>query len=492
MEHAPAAKKQRLDADGAAASVAAATQDANGGKPAKGPSRTRKVLSPQGQVRLDIQMAARDGDIDKALHVYDTAKAGGLKISQDSYCTLLYLCSLGEDWEAAVPKGSSGLDLVARRSSSSASPAEDQSADGIASAAAPVAAAPGSQNGASGSVGEQPSTAAPAAETVAAVAAAAAGVEALEAEAGSSATAPTKQLDNNEPAAAAAAAAATSPSLDPEAVMTRGRQIFEEFREGAKEPPEMCYTALARMAAIAGDPAAAFQIVKDMQAAGVAAKLRSFTPALVGFAERGEFAAAAEVDAAIAACDLDLTEAEYARLIQAAAAPLPGGACWQQVRSVLLRMGRELTTLSRPTLEAVALLFGTEQAQQAFEPEGEQQQHQQQQEHSQQPSGQQAERQPQQPPHWEVGECRVSASGEVSPACGGRMRAVDLDQEDWSAFQEGIAALAEKQEKRANEFQKYMEWLERHGPFGAVVDGANVALYGQNFEHGGFTFSQIR
>ena len=39
---------------------------------------------------------------------------------------------------------------------------------------------------------------------------------------------------------------------------------------------------------------------------------------------------------------------------------------------------------------------------------------------------------------------------------------------------------------------QYMEWLERHGPFGAVVDGANVALYGQNFEQGGFTFAQIR
>ena len=48
----------------------------------------------------------------------------------------------------------------------------------------------------------------------------------------------------------------------------------------------------------------------------------------------------------------------------------------------------------------------------------------------------------------------MSASGEVSPACGGRMRAVDLDREDWAAFQQGIAALAEKQEKRANEFQK--------------------------------------
>ena len=39
---------------------------------------------------------------------------------------------------------------------------------------------------------------------------------------------------------------------------------------------------------------------------------------------------------------------------------------------------------------------------------------------------------------------------------------------------------------------QFKAWLERHGPFGAVVDGANVALYGQNFEKGGFNFGQIK
>ena len=37
-------------AGGAAAPVAAATQDASDGKPAKGPYRKKKVLSPQAQV----------------------------------------------------------------------------------------------------------------------------------------------------------------------------------------------------------------------------------------------------------------------------------------------------------------------------------------------------------------------------------------------------------------------------------------------------------
>ena len=39
---------------------------------------------------------------------------------------------------------------------------------------------------------------------------------------------------------------------------------------------------------------------------------------------------------------------------------------------------------------------------------------------------------------------------------------------------------------------QFRAWLGRHGPFGAVIDGANVALYGQNFDTGGFNFGQIQ
>ena len=36
-----------------------------------------------------------------------------------------------------------------------------------------------------------------------------------------------------------------------------------------------------------------------------------------------------------------------------------------------------------------------------------------------------------------------------------------------------------------------VQWLERNGPFGVVIDGANVALFGQNWAQGGFSFDQI-
>jgi len=34
-------------------------------------------------------------------------------------------------------------------------------------------------------------------------------------------------------------------------------------------------------------------------------------------------------------------------------------------------------------------------------------------------------------------------------------------------------------------------WLEKHDSYEAIVDGANVGLYQQNFADGGFSISQV-
>jgi hypothetical protein len=35
------------------------------------------------------------------------------------------------------------------------------------------------------------------------------------------------------------------------------------------------------------------------------------------------------------------------------------------------------------------------------------------------------------------------------------------------------------------------EWLEEHREYEAIVDGANIALYQQNFAEGGFSLTQV-
>lgn len=204
---------------------------------------------------------------------------------------------------------------------------------------------------------------------------------------------------------------------------------------------------------------------------------------------------------------LDLGEPEFARLLQAATA----GGSWERAAGVLRRIGAELTVLQPGTLRRIRALFASPAAA-ASTADGSS-------------SGGGA---------WAVEATTVSDEGRCS-TCGGQLAALDLSLEEFETFAGGIASIAERQvracggatsgcgaacirlavgqpvptalstplpppppsappaqERRPNDFQAFRAWLERHGPFGAVIDGANVALYGQNFEKGGFNFGQIK
>ena len=68
---------------------------------------------------------------------------------------------------------------------------------------------------------------------------------------------------------------------------------------------------------------------------------------------------------------------------------------------------------------------------------------------------------------------------------------MDLSEEEYRAFGNGIAALAAQRERKPRQFEAFQAFLHRAGPFGCVVDGANAALFGQNWEEGGFSFAQV-
>lgn len=60
------------------------------------------------------------------------------------------------------------------------------------------------------------------------------------------------------------------------------------------------------------------------------------------------------------------------------------------------------------------------------------------------------------------------------------------------AFANAIADLARRNMgSRAGEFDGYVQWLERNGPYDIMVDAANVAFFGQNREGGGFSWPQV-
>jgi hypothetical protein len=65
---------------------------------------------------------------------------------------------------------------------------------------------------------------------------------------------------------------------------------------------QVCYTALARMAATEGKPDQALAAARDALAAGLHMKLRSFVPALKAYCAAGNVDAAFEVSAELLLC----------------------------------------------------------------------------------------------------------------------------------------------------------------------------------------------
>lgn len=338
--------------------------------------RKRKAPTPETEVRLAIQMAARENDVDAAFEAYTAAKSLSLKLPLDTYVTVLFLASGGDDWEAEVD----------RRHATKGSEA-----------------------------------------------------------AGCGAPKFTKYLD-------------------------QCQEILESMRAAGHTPNEMCHTAMARREALLGRPDRAFE--HAMQVASPdnksAPRLRCFAPALVGYAVAGKGAEAFSVFAAIDAAGLEPAEAEYRRLLQASALAEPGtGVLWPQIEDVLHRMARELTTLQPTTIEMVKQVFTSPIAAAGSK------------------SSSAGEEQ-----RWVVEACTVSESGDCA-AVGERLEAVDLSESEYEEFKRGVAELAARQARQPGDFQTFVKWLETNGPYGAIIDAANVSFYGQNYDAGGFSFAQV-
>jgi proteinaceous RNase P len=175
---------------------------------------------------MAIQMAAKQNDVGAALAAFDRAKAEGLRLSTDSYLSLLYLCGGGDAWEqqlvrAAQPEQQQQEQPEAQQAAAAgglddALPAADAASDATASA---MAADSGSQQ-------------------------------------------PEAEQQGGEPAPAAAA------PLDAAQVRERAQQLFDEMKgsDGRLALNEMCYTALARLAAAHGDADRAFELVQASRA----------------------------------------------------------------------------------------------------------------------------------------------------------------------------------------------------------------------------------
>ncbi|CAH9094094.1 unnamed protein product [Cuscuta epithymum] len=89
---------------------------------------------------------------------------------------------------------------------------------------------------------------------------------------------------------------------------------------------------------------------------------------------------------------------------------------------------------------------------------------------------------------WAVQRTSIASDGQCL-TCSEQLVCVDIAREETETFAYSVSSLAMERESQSN-FKEFQDWLESHSEFEAVVDGANIGLYQQNFAEGGFSASQ--
>ncbi|KAL0027358.1 hypothetical protein WJX79_004098 [Trebouxia sp. C0005] len=424
-------------------------------------AKKQRPITPEHQLLIDVQTAAKTRDPAAGITAYNRAVAEGISVDLSLYSVLLYLCSGGDEWECPLHQ-----QLVEKTplvesimQQAAADVAEAQAATAVAEDVAVLSSDTSTPAATNGEQGSTPTAAdLPADSPGTPDATDGANTTAVDADN----TAAGCGLEGTKTQVAVAVVVKMSPAELHQA----GRSIFDQMQKSSTKPLELAYTALARMAATAGDGDAALEATIRGLTAGVTPKLRGFVPALLAYAVAGEPEKAFQVADLIQEQKLDLTESEFALLLQACAR---GAASWQSVKALLSRMTKELTRLQPETLAAAEQYFRSDAALAAVEGRGK-------------GKGRGC---------WVLEPCTVSDTGQTSN-CGGQLQALDLEEEEWDQFANGIAQLAAQRERKPKDFKVFQAWLEQHGPVEALIDGANVALYGQNWERGAFSFGQIK
>lgn len=249
--------------------------------------------------------------------------------------------------------------------------------------------------------------------------------------------------------------------------LNKGFEIYKQMVVDEISPNEATFTSLARLAVAKDDPDMAFDLVKQMNGLGIPPRLRSYGPALLGFCKKGNADKCYEVDANMAEFGVIPEEPELSTLLKVSAeARKP-----EKVYEMLHRMRASIRQVSEPTLGIIEDWFGSDCAGEVgaeswdvkkikegvvrggggWHGEG------------WLGSG-----------RWKLVRTQVDKNG-VCCSCREKLVSIDIDPKETEDFASKLSELASEKEVKAD-FTRFQEWLQQHGPFDAVVDGANVSL----------------
>ncbi|XAR70141.1 Ribonuclease P [Bertholletia excelsa] len=261
-----------------------------------------------------------------------------------------------------------------------------------------------------------------------------------------------------------------------------GFRIFDHMLSNNVKPTEATITALARLAAVKGDGDLAFELVKSTGKYGVSPRLRSYDPVLLCYCRKLEADKAYEVEEHMVSMGLRPEETELAMLLKLSAETDKE----ERVYEYLHKLRGVVGCVNESTANTIEGWFGGAvaaevgacswdeiQIKEAIMKNGGGW-------HGMGWLGR---------GKWGVCRSNVDLDGRCF-SCGEQLVCVDTDRAETEKFAESVASLAMEREVQSN-FRNFQEWLDQNSEYEAIVDGANIGLYQQNFAEGGFSISQL-
>ncbi|KAI4376609.1 hypothetical protein MLD38_014351 [Melastoma candidum] len=443
-------------------------------------SRKSKVKTPAMELRVVLDRCSKMGDFMAAIRAYDWARKEGIDLEQYHYAVVLYLCASAATGVVRPAKSGSGIrtlnslelsdnslavetahnadSRVSGTGSSICSASSSSDAGEMTDAAETKSRRRGDDSdsrytfGGNGNTYENPSRLQDLDDIL--------DNKSTGEDFVNSANGAVKQerqmilLDEN----------------DKKYALERGIEIYKDMRLDKIPMNEAVLTSVARMAMSTDDGDMAFSMVNEMISLGINPKLRSYGPALLAFSNGGDLKKAFEVEKHMLDHGIEPEEPELQALLKVSIAAGNG----EKVYYLLHKLRTSSRKVTPDTANLIEQWFSGPIASKLGKSEWDVKEIKGAMEyggggwHGKGWLGK---------GNWKVSRTTVDSNG-FCRCCGEKLALIDLDPVETEKFAQSVASIAIKREK--NSFEKFQKWLNYHGPFEAIIDGANVGLFSQS------------
>ncbi|XP_043704357.1 proteinaceous RNase P 2-like [Telopea speciosissima] len=270
--------------------------------------------------------------------------------------------------------------------------------------------------------------------------------------------------------------------LSSDSALAYGFRVFDHMLASNVNPTEATITAMSRLAVGKGDTDLAFELVKTMGKYNISPRLRTYDSALFAYCSKSEVEKAYSVEEHMVSMGISPEESQLSALLKVSV----DSGREDKVYSYLQKLRSSVRFVSTSIAEVIERWFCSSLASEVgmlnwdednvkdviLKNGGGW--------HGQGWLGK---------GKWFFCKSNINSDGSCC-SCGEKLVCVDIDEVETEKFAESVASLAMEREVKSN-FRNFQEWLKKHGQYEAIVDGANVALYKQNFADGEFSLSQI-